>query len=72
MPLPSEFDLTVLQRGDSRQARVIWRRELDWGVEFLAPQDCAVMSIETARQIRRLQAERERLTKRVAELSEPL
>jgi hypothetical protein len=29
MPLPSEFDLTVLQRGDSRRARVTWRRELD-------------------------------------------
>jgi hypothetical protein len=71
MPIPSEFDLTVLQRGDSRRARLIWGRGLECGVEFLAARDSAVTSIETAREIRRLQAERETLARRVAELSEP-
>jgi hypothetical protein len=71
MLLPTEFELTILQRGHSRRAGVVWRQEHDWGVEFLAHAAGAITSIETARQIRRLQAEREALARRIAELSEP-
>lgn len=71
MALADEFDLTILQKGVSRRTQVIWRLKLEWGVEFMAAQASSVLSIETAREIRRLQAERQRLARRVAELSEP-
>lgn len=33
--LPSEFDLVIPHRGDSRTARIVWRKQADVGVRFL-------------------------------------
>ena len=68
--VPNEFDLTVQHKGDSRRARIIWRTKKDAGVVFLDNDDSGVISIQTARRIQRLEAERAILAKRVAELSD--
>jgi PilZ domain len=68
--IPGEFDLMIQQKGNSRRARIVWRQEVEAGVAFLASHAEAVVSIETARRIRRLEEERDSLARRVAELSE--
>lgn len=70
--IPSEFDFTIHQKGDSRRTRIVWRREMEAGVMFLPSDAGSVVSIETARKIRRLEADREALARRVARLSEPM
>lgn len=69
--IPSEFDLTIRQKGHSRRARIVWRQEMEAGVVFLPSNAASIVSIENARQIRRLEADREALARRVAQLSEP-
>lgn len=69
--IPDEFDITIHQKGHSRRARVTWRRETEAGITFLLSEAGSVVSIETARQIRKLEADRETLARRVAHLSEP-
>ena len=69
--IPSEFDLMIRQKGSIRRARLVWRRELAAGVAFIASETGAFGSNETARQIRKLETERETLARRVADLSEP-
>jgi hypothetical protein len=71
--LPGEFDLLLPQKGETRRARVIWRRQDEAGVSF--PQAAArqgVVSIETARRIKKLETDRAALQARVAELTEML
>jgi PilZ domain len=72
LTIPSEFDLMIHQKGHSRRARVVWRREMEAGVEFLAAHAATVVSIETARQIRKIESDRDALARRVAQLSEPV
>lgn len=69
--IPNEFDVMIRQKGSIRRARLVWRRELAAGVAFMASETGAGVSIETARQIRKLETEREALARRVAALSEP-
>jgi hypothetical protein len=69
--IPDEFDLIIPQKGDSRRTRIIWRREMDAGVVFLPSDARAVVPLGAARKIRQLEAERETLARRVAQLSEP-
>jgi hypothetical protein len=71
MTAPSEFDFTIYQKGDSRRARFVWRREREAGVLFLPSDGGSVVSLATARKIRRLRSERDALARRFAQLSEP-
>jgi hypothetical protein len=70
--LPGEFDLTLPQKGESRRARVVWRQRDEAGITFLKAGGEGVVSIEMARRIKKLEAERAALEKRVAELTEML
>lgn len=70
--IPSEFDLTIARKGDSRRTRIVWRGELEAGVMFLPSNAASVIPIRAARRITRLEAERETLARRVAQLSEPM
>lgn len=70
--IPAEFDLAIPRKGDSRRSRIVWRGEMEAGVVFLPSDAVAVVPLGTARKIRRLEAEREDLARRVAQLSEPL
>ena len=69
--IPSEFDVLIPQKGESRRARIVWRGDKQAGVAFLQSEKSAVISIESARRIKKLQAERDTLARRVAQLSEP-
>ncbi|MGO9005016.1 MAG: PilZ domain-containing protein [Beijerinckiaceae bacterium] len=70
--VPGEFDLLIPKQGESRRARLIWGTDTELGVTFVPRQSAAFVSIETARRIKRLESDRDALTKRVAELSEPM
>ena len=70
--LPLEFDLQIRNRGDSRRGRLVWCDETQAGILLSDPDFGGVVSIETARRLRRLEAERDALAKRVAQLSEPV
>jgi len=70
--LPSEFDLIITQKGNSRPVRIVWRQATALGISFVDTDFCKVVPIELARQIRKLKAEREILARRVKDLSEPL
>jgi PilZ domain len=68
--IPGEFDLSIRQR-NSRRAHIVWRSETEAGVAFLPSRSSSVVSIEAALKIRKLEAERDALVRRVAQLSEP-
>jgi hypothetical protein len=71
--VPNEFDLIIPQKGESRRARIVWRWENETGIAF--PQAAGaqgVISIETARRIKALEAERAALQARVVALSAPM
>jgi hypothetical protein len=69
--IPNEFDLLIPNKAESRRARIIWRDDLQVGISFLESEKAAVVSIESARKIKKLEAERGALAARVAQLSEP-
>jgi hypothetical protein len=69
--VPGEFDITIRHKGESRRARIVWRNETEAGIEFAGLESSAVVSIESARRIRKLEADKETLSRRVAQLSEP-
>jgi hypothetical protein len=70
--LPGEFDLMLPQKGESRRARVVWRQQDEAGITFLQPAGQGVVSIEMARRVKKLEADRAALAARVAELTEML
>lgn len=70
--VPREFDLMVQQKGESRRARMIWRNEKEIGVVFCDDDAGKIISIETARRIKKLEADRDTLARRVAQLTEPM
>jgi hypothetical protein len=70
--LPGEFDLMLPQKGESRRARVVWRQQDEAGVTFLQPAGQGVVSIQMARRVKKLEADRAALAARVAELTEML
>ena len=69
--IPSEFDVLISKKGESRRARIVWRQEQAAGIQFVQSEKAAVISIEAARRIKTLEIERETLARRVAQLSEP-
>lgn len=70
--VPGRFDLTIRHKGESRVAQIIWRTHCAIGVYLEKQWQGTVHSIEAARRLRDMQAERERLRQRVAQLSEPV
>ncbi len=69
---PHETDLCLLSRGESRRARLIWYDGGRAGFAIDGPSADSVVSIETARLIRKLKADRAALAKRIATLTEPM
>jgi hypothetical protein len=68
-PMPNAFDLTLRESGETRQVRVIWRDGLQLGV---ANESAATpIAPEVARRIRRLEADRNALLRRLARVDEP-
>jgi len=67
-----EVDLCILSRAESLRARVVWRKGVRAGVSVEQPDSGSVITIETARLIRKLKADREALAKRIAQLREPV
>jgi hypothetical protein len=67
-----EIDLCILSRAESLRARIVWRNGGRIGVSTEPPESGSVITLETARLIRRLKADREALAKRVALLREPV
>ena len=50
---------------------MIWRNETEAGIAFLSRSQPNIISIETARRMHSLEAERDALARRVAQLSDP-
>lgn len=78
-PLPGHFELLFLAKNQSKQAKVVWSRTNEAGIAFTATKQMAatggeekVLSLETAREIRKLKEERDELRQRVARLTEEL
>jgi hypothetical protein len=69
--IPGEFDISIRWKGESRRARVIWRTETEAGILFSHSTSKNIVSIESAQKIRKLESERDALSRRVAQLSEP-
>lgn len=61
---PQEFSLEIPQRGERRTAKVIWRRHDRAGVA-LSDMETFEVPTDTARRIRRLQAENRRLKRQL-------
>lgn len=69
--LPLEIEVTIHRRAETRRARIVWRNETQAGIQFIRSASENFVSLDAARQIRKLEAERDALTRRVAELSQP-
>jgi len=69
--IPSEFEISIANKGESRVANIAWRRESQAGIRFLESARRLQPSLETSVKIRALEAEREMIARRVAQLSEP-
>ena len=67
-----EVDLCIFSRAESLRARVGWCNGVRAGVSIEQPDSGSVITIETARLIRKLKADREALAKRVTQLREPV
>jgi PilZ domain len=68
--IPEKFDLTITRQERSFSARMVWRRPDDAGVAFVAENAEAVpIPLEWAKRLRRCQAERDALRRRIEQLS---
>ena len=67
--LPNEFDLSVARKEKSFRARLVWRNELEAGLQLIDNVRSDVVSLEVARMMRTRKAENEMLRQRVTELS---
>ncbi|SDS32155.1 hypothetical protein SAMN05444158_1695 [Bradyrhizobium canariense] len=67
----AEFDLCIVGRGESRRGRLIWCHGPLVGVVTDQADVSAVVSIETARLVRKLKADRTVLAQRLLQISEP-
>jgi hypothetical protein len=69
--VPGEFDISIDGRGESRRARVVWRSQTEAGILFSNDLSEKIISLDAARKIASLETERDELSRRVAQLSEP-
>ncbi len=70
--VPHEFELTVHGRNENFLARLIWRTPTEIGVAISRPVEPSFVSVDAACRIKRLEADRDALARRVAQLSEPV
>jgi hypothetical protein len=68
--IPARFELVLPARDESRDVLVVWRSPAEVGVFFDERRSGSVISLEAARRIRRLEAERGDLLRRLAQLTE--
>ena len=61
---PVEFDLEIPHRGEAYSAKVIWRKHDRAGLA-LSDMETFAVPVDTARRLRRLQAENRRLKKQL-------
>jgi hypothetical protein len=71
-PLPDAFDITICRRRESYKANVIWRNATEIGLAFARQDNSNVVSIDLTRTIRRLEAERNALARRIADMTYPV
>jgi hypothetical protein len=71
-PLPDEFEIAVCRRREAYSAKIVWRNTTEIGLRFLRPTNDNVVSIELKRRIRRLEAERDALATRIADMTYPV
>ena len=64
-PIPDAFDLTIRESGETRSVRVVWRDGLQAGVAYQSA--APPFAPEAARRIRRLEADRNALARRLAQ-----
>ena len=70
LAVPDTFSLFIRQRGQEARVRMGWRRADEIGVRFLAPEPAAaIIPLDAARRIRRLEAERAALQARIDQLT---
>jgi hypothetical protein len=69
--IPAEFEITIQRTAETRRARSVWRNETEAGILFLGSAAGKFVSLEAARRIKKLEVERDALTRRVVQLSEP-
>ena len=67
--VPGEFDLTIEQKGGSRKARMIWRRQDEVGVRFVENEAAMPVSLEWARRLRAAEAKNHALQRRIEALT---
>ena len=67
--VPGEFDLTIEQKGGSRKARMIWRRQDEVGVKFIEDDASMPVSLEWARRLRAAEAKNHALRLRIEALT---
>ena len=68
--LPDVFDLTISRKELTWRVRAIWRSDAAAGVAFCGETGNAVLPLDAAQTIRRLEAQNRALRRRVADLSE--
>ena len=68
--LPVQFDIVIRRSRENRRAQMVWRDEAQAGIQFLQPADGAIVSMENARQIKRVEADRDELARRAAYVGE--
>jgi hypothetical protein len=68
---PGEFDFCIVGKGENRCGRVVWRDGSRIGVVTERAALNPVISLETARLIRKLKADRAALAKRLGDGREP-
>jgi hypothetical protein len=66
--VPEEFELVIPQKGQTHRCKIAWRESREFGVEFLGRDEKAPPSIEAAKRLKELEAEREKLRRRIAQL----
>ena len=69
-PFPDAFDLTIRDSGEKRSVRVVWRDGLRAGVAYESA--ALPFAPEAARQIRKLEADRNALARRLARSEQPM
>lgn len=69
--VPDQFALVIPQSGDHRNVRIVWCGATEAGVMVDESLDEPVISLSAMRRIRRLEEQRDALTRRLAEHPAP-
>ena len=67
--VPDRLELSVTRMDRVFTARVAWRREGEIGLVFVAPTDAQIIPFDLALRMRKLEADKARLDRRVDELT---